>query len=145
MKEPPGQKKTVSNGSGSLLRGLDRSMGALERALQMQERCAQVGFDWNEPAGALDKLAEELEELATAIEQRDPEAVSSEMGDVILAATNAARLLGVDAEEALHRALDRFQKRFGEIERTLESRGQRPEQMDLETLEALWQQAKLQE
>jgi uncharacterized protein YabN with tetrapyrrole methylase and pyrophosphatase domain len=145
MKEPSDQKETVSLGPKSLLGGLDRSMGALERARKMQERCAQVGFDWNEPAGALDKLAEELEELSVAIERRDLDAVSSEMGDVILAATNVSRLLGVDAEEALHRALDRFQKRFREIERTLESRGQRPEQMDLETLEALWQQAKLQE
>ena len=145
MKEPPGQKTTVSLGPKSLLGGLDRSMDALERARQMQERCAQVGFDWNEPAGALDKLAEELEELSVAIERRDLDAVSSEMGDVILAATNVSRLLGINAEEALHRALDRFQRRFSEVERTLESRGLRPEQMDLETLEALWQQAKLQE
>lgn len=127
---------------GSLLAGLDRGMDVLDRAYLIQKRCSLVGFDWSDAKGALEKVREEIQELEEAMERRDPDEVSSETGDLVLAVTNLSRLLELDVKEALHQALDRFQQRFSFIERELALQGRRPEQVDLDTLESLWQRSK---
>jgi uncharacterized protein YabN with tetrapyrrole methylase and pyrophosphatase domain len=143
-KDEPTAKK---GGAGvSLLDGLDRNIPSLRRALLMQQRCARVGFDWNDASGARDKLLEELRELDEAVSKpEDREAVRWEMGDLLLAATNLARLLGVDCEAALHEALDRFARRFRTIEEKLARAGLRPEDVSLDELEEHWQSAKREE
>ena len=133
---------SLDDGPGRLLDGLDRSLPALERAMAVQRRCASVGFDWNDPAGARAKVDEELAELDEAIAEGDPEAIRSEVGDLILAVTNLARLLDVEPSEALQDALDRFQERFALVEDQVHASGRTLQQVDLETLEAYWQAAK---
>ena len=77
-----------------------------------------------------------------AIAEGDPEAIRSEVGDLILAVTNLARLLDVEPSEALQDALDRFQERFALVEDQVHASGRTLQQVDLETLEAYWQAAK---
>jgi ATP diphosphatase len=116
------------------------ALPALKRAQKLQARAARVGFDWPSADGAMAKVGEELAEIAAAA--GDPEALAREVGDLLFACVNVARHLNVGAEEALHAAARRFERRFGHIEDRLAAEGTRPEEVDLERLEALWQAAK---
>jgi tetrapyrrole methylase family protein / MazG family protein len=124
------------------LAGVPRTLPGLLRAQRLQEKASGVGFDWSAPAGARDKVAEELGELDEAMAARDPSAVTHEVGDLLLAVVNLARLLDVDAEGALGAAVARFEDRFGYIEDRLEAAGRAPTGASLDELEALWQEAK---
>lgn len=124
------------------LDGVPRALPALLRAQRIQQKASEVGFDWGEPQGALDKIHEELGELDEAKLAGDREALRAEAGDLLLAAVNYVRLLGVDAEDALAAATRRFQRRFGHIEDRLAKEGREPGEASLAELEALWQEAK---
>jgi MazG family protein len=116
------------------------ALPALKRAQKLQSRAARVGFDWPDADGAIAKLREELREVEDA--RGDRAAVTAEVGDLLFAAVNVARHLDVGAEEALQAASKRFERRFAAIEDALAARGLRPEQVDLDALEALWREAK---
>ena len=116
------------------------ALPALKRAQKLQSRAARVGFDWPDADGAIAKVREELHEVEEA--KGDRAAVAAEVGDLLFAAVNLARHLDVGAEEALQAASKRFERRFGHIEDALAGRGQRPEEVDLATLEGLWRAAK---
>ena len=116
------------------------ALPALKRAQKLQGRAARVGFDWPDAAGAIAKLREELHEVEEA--KGDRAAVQAEVGDLLFAAVNVARHLDVAAEEALQAASKRFERRFARIEDTLAMLGKRPEDVDLDMLEALWVKAK---
>ena len=123
------------------LKAVARSLPALIRAEKIQSKAAKAGFDWPDPAPALDKLAEEADELRRAAQgDGDPE---EELGDLLFAAVKAGRFLGLDSEQALPRACDKFIRRFQAVE---ERAGGRPlGELPLEELEALWAQAKAEE
>ncbi len=125
-----------------LLGDIDATMHPMDRAMELQRRCASVGFDWNDPSGARKKLFEEIAELDEAWTQGRRDRIDSEMGDVLLAALNWARLLGTDPGRALAAALDRFEARFAIVERTVARSGKRLDETSLEELEAAWQEAK---
>jgi XTP/dITP diphosphohydrolase/tetrapyrrole methylase family protein/MazG family protein/ATP diphosphatase len=114
------------------------------RAFQIQERAAKVGFDW--PAGdvspLLAKIDEELEELAGARKAGDIERIREEVGDLLFAAVNLGRHLGVDAEFCLQETNKKFTKRFGFIEKTVEKGNRDWSEYSLDELESLWQRAK---
>ncbi|MFW5679307.1 MAG: nucleoside triphosphate pyrophosphohydrolase [Pseudomonadota bacterium] len=116
------------------------ALPALERAQKLQARAARVGFDWPDARGAMAKVREELGEIETAAGDRA--ALRHEVGDLLFACVNLARHLDVSAEEALQGASRRFERRFGHIEDRLAAEGRRPEEVDLDRLEALWQDAK---
>ncbi len=124
------------------LEGVPAALPALLRGQRLQQKAAGVGFDWEGPEGARAKVAEELAELDEAVAQGSPDAIFHEVGDLLEAVANWARLLGVDAEDALRAANRRFESRFGHIEDRLWAAGRAPEEADLEELEALWQEAK---
>ncbi|MFP4481659.1 MAG: nucleoside triphosphate pyrophosphohydrolase [Thermovirgaceae bacterium] len=128
----------------SILSGIPKSLPALVRAFQIQERAAKVGFDW--PAGdvspLLEKIGEELEELVKAREAGDTEQIREEVGDLLFAVVNLARHLGVDAEFSLQKTNKKFTRRFGFIENTVESGGRDWSEYSLDELEGLWQRAK---
>jgi MazG family protein len=124
------------------LEGVPRSLPALLRAQRLQEKASAVGFDWSEPQGARDKVAEELAEVDEALASGEQAAITHEVGDLLLAVVNLGRLLKVDAESALTSASDRFERRFGHLEDRLEAAGRRPDEASLDELEALWQEAK---
>ncbi|MBI4518388.1 MAG: nucleoside triphosphate pyrophosphohydrolase [Deltaproteobacteria bacterium] len=126
----------------SALAGVPRAMPALIRAQRLGEKAARVGFDWQRAADVLDKLAEELNELRAAMQLGDPAAAESELGDVLYAATNLARHLNCNAEDALTKASDRFTRRFRYIEERLSAAGKDIHDTAIEEQEALWQEAK---
>ncbi len=128
--------------AGSALDGVWPGLPALLEAEELQRRAAAVGFDWPAPEGALAKVREELEEVETARGLGRPEAVEEEVGDLLFAAVNAARLLGVRAELALKAAGRKFAARFRALEATLGQRGLRPEEVSPAELDAVWEAVK---
>ncbi len=136
------EEKKAKGGGASVLEGVPREMPALARADRLTEKASRVGFDWPESAGARAKLAEELAELDEAIAAGDRDALEHELGDVLFAAANLGRKLGVPPEEALRGAVGRFISRFGHVERELARRGVPHGEATLAEMDALWDEAK---
>jgi uncharacterized protein YabN with tetrapyrrole methylase and pyrophosphatase domain len=109
----------------------------------MQEKAARVGFDWPGVQGILDKLSEELRELAEArrISQDDPR-VREELGDVFFTLVNLSRALGIDAETAVRQANEKFYHRFTFMEARAGADGKNLTDLDADELEELWELAK---
>jgi tetrapyrrole methylase family protein/MazG family protein len=139
--EATGQSRT------SKLDGIPTQMGALQRGQKMQEKAARVGFDWTDARQITEKLSEELRELADArlragdLKPEDPH-VREELGDVLFTVVNLARRLGIDAEGAMRDANAKFDKRFRYMEAYAIASGKQLNDMSLDELEDLWQQAK---
>jgi tetrapyrrole methylase family protein/MazG family protein len=127
-------------GKKYLLDGIPQGLPALMRAEKMQEKAARVGFDWPNAQGALVKFQEEVEELVRAEEQADK---FEETGDLIFALVNIARLEGVEPEQALQSSNNKFARRFHYIEKKLEESGKKFDEMRLEELDLIWEEAKL--
>lgn len=127
----------------SRLDGIPKSLGALQRGQRMQEKAARVGFDWPNVTGILDKLTEELTELAEArrAKQDDPH-VREELGDVFFTIVNLSRALGIDAETAMREANEKFYRRFSFMERQAAAEGKALTDLTIGELEELWQLAK---
>lgn len=115
---------------------------ALMRAQKVQSKAAKVGFDWDDSEGAFNKIQEEINELITAIDQSDSSDVEEEFGDVLFSCVNVSRFIGVDSEEALTRATDKFIKRFTIVEQLAEQKGISMKDSSLEELDLLWDKAK---
>lgn len=126
----------------SALAGISRGLPALRRAVKLQKRAAQVGFDWPSAAEVLAKMQEELDELKTEIEGTDPLRVEDELGDLLFAITNLARHLDVDPGGALRRANQKFEQRFRAMEGLAEAKSMTLKDMSLEEQETLWQRVK---
>jgi ATP diphosphatase len=121
----------------SALAGVALALPALKRAEKLQRRAARVGFDWPDASGPRAKIDEELAELASAETETERH---HELGDLIFSAVNLARHLNIDPEAALRDANRRFEQRFRKVEMLTE---QPLSELDIEALEALWQQAKV--
>lgn len=120
------------------LNSVARSLPALWRAEKVQKKAKKAGFDWPDVSGAVDKLSEELTEFKAAVAENSN--VEEELGDLLFSAVNAARFVKVDPEAALQKATEKFIARFRRVE---ELAGDRPmEDMTLEELDKLWEQAK---
>lgn len=126
----------------SMLDGVPKTLPALSQAQDYQNRVARVGFDWPDIEGVRRKIAEELRELEQA---QTPEEREGEMGDLLFAAVNLARWLGIDAESALRRANARFARRFAEMERRCAEAGRSLADLTPEEQDALWEAAKADE
>jgi MazG family protein len=136
------EKKELGRDAG-LLATVPTSMPALVEASQIASRAAGVGFDWPDVQGVLDKLDEELAELAQARTSGAPaEEVEGELGDLLFVVVNLARFLKVDPEQALRRTNRKFRARFSHVEQGLKEAGKAPAQATLEEMETLWQEAK---
>ena len=123
----------------SLLSSVPRGMPALSYSHSIQRRAAGIGFDWKEYEGILDKLVEELGELQRASTRQEK---IHEFGDVLFAMVNAARWQGVDLEEALRLANERFSRRFCYMEEACRKRGVSLRELSFEEQNALWDEAK---
>ena len=126
----------------SLLDDVPQALPALSRAIKLQKRAAQVGFDWPEALPVVDKVREELDEVLEAMSESDPEAIAEEIGDLLFVVGNLARHLKVDPESALRAANGKFERRFRFIEQALREAGRAMQDCALEELDALWGQAK---
>jgi nucleoside triphosphate diphosphatase len=137
-------ERAEADGERSLLHGIAGGLEPLSKAQRIQERVATVGFDWPSAHGAFDKVAEELEEVRELL--ADPAAaearIEEELGDLLFAVVNLARLSGAHAMRALQRANAKFAGRFEALERLAKERGVVVGTATLEELDVLWDEVK---
>jgi ATP diphosphatase len=138
-------KERAAKAQGGVLDDVALGLPALMRAVKLQKRAARVGFDWPSTDQVVDKIVEEAQELTEARDTLDHDALSEEFGDLLFAMANLARHVKIDPEESLRSANAKFTRRFRFIEAALEAAGKRPEQSNLQEMDALWDQAKAQE
>ena len=132
-----GQKSTTES-----MQSVPRELPALMRATKLQKKAADVGFDWNNVSGALDKLEEEIAELRAAIANKDKENIAEELGDILFSAVNVSRFVKTDAEEALTAASDKFLSRFTKVETLAKEREIDMKSVGIDELDKLWDEAK---
>ncbi len=125
------------------MRDVIAALPALTRAAKVQKKAKNVGFDWPEVHGAIDKLKEETAELEAAIASGVQKDIEEELGDLLFSAVNISRFVHTDAEEALRHATDKFIERFAVLEQIAQENGENLCNLPLETLESLWQRAKI--
>ncbi len=130
----------LKEGKKSVLAGVPDSLPAMIKAYRMQEKAAQVGFDWKKAADAWPKIEEEIAEFRDSVRQKAPiEEQELEFGDVLFSLINYARLAGIDPETALERVNLKFKQRFNYIE----AHAPKPlREMTLDEMDALWEEAK---
>jgi len=119
------------------------ALPALIRSYKIQKKAAEVGFDWEDVSEAFSKVKEETYELLEIYQGNDETSIKEEVGDLLFAVVNVARFLGVNPEEALNFTSSKFIDRFGFIEKTAKLQGKRLEDMSLEEMDKLWDQAKV--
>jgi MazG family protein len=129
---------------GSMLDSVSKSLPAVIEAYQMTTKVSRVGFDWPDVASVLEKLEEEAEELKAAMSAPNPPhaELSEEVGDLLFAVVNVARLLGLDPESALKASNRKFRRRFKHIEDRLRGQGRKPADSNLEEMDGFWDEAK---
>jgi MazG family protein len=136
------EKKAKGEMPKLLLESIPRSLPALVEAAQISSRAARAGFDWENAEQVLDKLEEELHELAEARQQASHEEIEDEIGDLLFVLVNLARFVQVDPEQALRKSNAKFRRRFAHIERSLLSRGKTLAESNVQEMEEIWQEAK---
>jgi MazG family protein len=129
----------------SLLDDVPRALPALSRAHKLQKRAARAGFDWPGIEGVFEKVQEEIEELRAELDVGDSDRLADELGDLLFSCVNLARHAGVDPETALRGANAKFERRFRAVEEQVRAGGHRPEELDLEALDAHWESVKSRE
>ena len=129
-----------------ILLEIPRALPALIRSFKIQEKAADVGFDWEDESGALLKLDEELGEFIEAYRKgEDKRRLADEIGDVLFSVVNVARFLGIDPEDALNNTSRKFISRFHYIEQAALGSDKKLEDMSLDEMDSLWEQAKVSE
>ncbi len=135
-------ERRAKGGAAGVLDGVTLGLPALVRAAKLGRRAAQVGFDWPDVAGVLDKVREEIDELQQAAATGESAHVREELGDLLFSVAQLSRHLDVDAEAALRDASGKFERRFRRIEASLAVDGRTAADASMAELEALWAQAK---
>lgn len=135
------QTKSQKSQTESML-SIPREFPALMRADKVQKKAAKVGFDWDSVEGAFEKVSEELEELKEAVTMGVVENANEELGDLLFSVVNVSRFIGVDSEEALTFATDKFIDRFSKVEKMAEEKGINMKETELSELDKLWDEAK---
>ena len=136
------EKLKLKEGKSSVLEGVPKALPALVKAMRLQEKARQVGFEWEEKEQVWNKVEEEIEEMKEAIAQKDPEKTEEEMGDVFFSLVNYARFVNVDAENALEVTNKKFQKRFMLMEKIALEKGLSLQNMSLDEMDAMWNEVK---
>lgn len=136
------RREPRAGGKRGTLAGLPPTLPAMLMAYRLQERAAGIGFDWPDAKGPMDKVKEETAELDRATGNGQREAIEAELGDLLFAAVNLARKLGVEPSQALERANAKFTQRFEKVEKLAEERGLEMGRASLEELDKLWDEVK---
>lgn len=139
------EKLKLKEGKKSVLSGVPKSLPALVKSVRLQEKAAQVGFEWERKEEVEEKVMEEWQELQEAIQKGEQTAMEEEFGDVLFSLMNYARYLKIDPEAALEKTNKKFKYRFQEIEKTAAVSGKELKKMSLEEMDAIWNQAKSRE
>ena len=129
----------LKSGKKSVLSGVPKSLPAMVKAYRMQEKTAQVGFEWENKEQVWEKVEEEMQEFRATADQDDADARAEEFGDLLFSLINYARFEGIDPETALERVNRKFKHRFEYIERHAE---RSLDDMTLAEMDALWNEAK---
>ena len=135
-------KLKEKDGNRSVLAGVPAALPALVKSYRIQEKAANVGFDWEQPELVWDKVDEELSEVRHAIAAGSEEEIEAEMGDLFFSIVNAARIYGVNPENALERTNRKFIERFNYIENKAKEQNRRLKDMTLAEMDSLWDEAK---
>jgi XTP/dITP diphosphohydrolase len=135
-------KLKEKGGNKTVLAGVPVSLPALIKAFRIQEKAANVGFDWESPNQVWDKVKEEAAEIEVEIEHKDQDKLEAEFGDLIFAVVNAARLYKVNPENALDRTNRKFISRFNHIEKRVKEQGLNLNDLTLAQMDELWNEAK---
>lgn len=136
------QKKTEGKMKHSILEGIPVTLPSLLKALRLQKRVAQVGFDWQNVNEVIKKLDEEITEFKKALEENNPEKIEEELGDILFMIVNVSRFVKVNPEDALRKTIDKFIDRFQYIEKKASEKGKELSDMSLEEMDDLWNEAK---
>jgi MazG family protein len=131
-----------NKGYKPVLSGVPQSLPAIIKANRIQEKVRGVGFDWEKREQIWDKVLEEINELKEEIENRDTEAIESELGDVLFSIINASRLYGIDPEAALEKTNRKFIRRFNFLEKETLVKGKSLHDMSLDEMNVIWEEAK---
>ena len=135
-------KLKEKDGNKSLLSGVPMSMPSLIKAYRMQEKAANVGFDWEKKEDVWDKVSEEIQELRVEMERGDKAAAEAEFGDFVFSLVNAARLYEINPDTALELTNRKFFSRFSYVEQHAKEQGKALKDMTLGEMDALWNEAK---
>ena len=133
--------KGIKKQSESML-NVPRELPALMRAQKIQQKASKAGFDWDDTAGAVSKLYEEINELNEALSKGKKAEIEDEFGDVLFSCVNISRFIGVDSEEALTGATDKFLKRYSIVEKLAQEDGTDLKSVSVDALDTLWEKAK---
>ena len=136
------EKLKIKEGKKGVLSGVPKSLPATVKAMRLQEKAKQVGFEWDTKEQVWEKVKEEEAELFAAIASGNQNDVEDELGDVFFSLINFARFLQVDAENALERTNKKFISRFNKMEEAALYTGRQLEQMSLDEMDTLWNIAK---
>jgi len=139
------EKLKLKEGKTSVLSGLPPGLPALMKALRLQGKAKQVGFEWDHTEQVREKVDEEIQELYEAVADGSQDKIEDEMGDVLFALINYARFVNVDPEHALERTNKKFIRRFQQMEQMAKDDGKALHDMTLMEMDALWNKAKAQE
>ena len=149
LKVKEGEQQVGGKGRGeSLLEGIAPSLPATLAAYELGVRAAEVGFDWTKVGDLVNKIEEEIQELRNELassSRRNAARVEEEVGDLLFAAANLARLLRSDPESCLRRANQKFDRRFRALEQEVAQRGKKLRECSLEEMESVWNELKARE
>lgn len=136
------EKIKMKEGKKSVLGGVPNSLPALIKALRIQEKAKQVGFEWEAKEQVFEKVEEELKELQAAVKSGDAAAMEDEFGDVLFSLVNYARFLDLDPDRALESTNKKFIRRFTQMEEVALKEGRDLKNMSLEEMDAIWNNIK---
>jgi len=139
------QLKQKEKNRNSILDGVPKNLPGLLRARRVQEKAANVGFDWKILQPVLDKLDEEIKELKEAILKNNHNNIKDELGDTFFSLVNLSRFLKINPEEAIKSTISKFEKRFMKVENEIEKAGKSISDATLDEMDAIWNRIKKEE
>jgi XTP/dITP diphosphohydrolase len=136
------EKIKLKEGKKSVLEGVPKSLPSMVKAMRLQDKSKQVGFEWENAEQVWDKVQEEIGELHEAVALNDKDKMEDELGDVFFSLVNYARFLNLDAEQALERTNKKFMTRFTSMEKEAARDNKLLHDMTLDEMDALWNRIK---
>ena len=135
-------KLKEKDGNHTVLGGVPSALPSLIKAYRIQDKAANVGFDWEEPHQVWDKVKEEIAEFQQEVDNMDKQKATEEFGDVLFSLVNAARLYHINPDNALEHTNQKFIRRFNHVEQEAKRQGKNLNEMTLEEMDNLWNEAK---
>jgi MazG family protein len=136
------EKLKLKEGKKSVIAGVPKGLPSVVKAMRLQEKAKQVGFEWETATQVFDKVKEEMAELQEAIEAKDQNHMEDEFGDLMFSLVNYARFLSIDPENALERTNKKFIQRFIAMEELANNKGTPLHDLSLQEMDELWEAVK---